>query len=212
MKQHESSPANDVNDSEIVNWIGAIHAVDDETARQIWEEYFPRLVRLARNRIGALPRRVFDEEDIAVSALKSFFRGAEEGRFELKDQRSLWKLLVTITLRKVTAERRRFFSDKRGGGKIGGDSVLMRIGEGDRTGTFDDVLDDRLMPELAEDVQKACEDLLGRLKNDKLRQTALMKMEGYTNAEIASDMKCSVARVKQRLAEIRVSWQDVGIT
>lgn len=212
MSQDPKPAANESNDAEIVRWIGTIHAVDDEMAAKIWDRYFPGLVRLARDRIGTMPRRVFDEEDIAVSALRSFFRGAEEGRFDLRDQQDLWKLLVTITIRKVTAERRRFFSDKRGQGRVSGDSVFYQVNADGRLETFNDVLDEHLMPELADDVRRACEGLLEMLKNDKLRQTALLKMEGYTNTEIAADMNCSVARVKQRLAEIRSTWQNVGLS
>lgn len=208
---HTSTSLDGSQDQEIIKWFGTVHAVDDQIATRIWDHYFPKLVSLARKRIGSIPRRVFDEEDIAVSALKSFFRGAEEGRFELRDQKDLWKLLVTITFRKVTAERRRFYSDKRGGGHVSGDSVFYSLSQEGRPQTFNDVLDERLMPELADDVQRACEDLLVMLKSDKLRTTALLKMEGYTNAEIAEEMTCSVARVKQRLAEIRATWQDVGL-
>src|SRR5262245_12699286 len=43
-----------------------------------------------------------DEEDVALSAFDSFCRNAEEGRFpDLRDRDNLWKLLVTITVRKA---------------------------------------------------------------------------------------------------------------
>lgn len=193
---------------DVVTWLGKLHQVDNRTAEQIWNEYFPKLARLARARLGTLPRRVFDEEDIACSALKSFFRGAGEGRFQLRDRDDLWKLLVTITVRKVTAERRRFFADKRGGGGVRGDSVFFKPGKGDQQMGFEQVLDENCMPEFVEDVVKACEDLLGKLSKEELRRTALMKMEGHTNLEVSNELHCSVARTKQRLAEIRRIWQD----
>lgn len=198
----------DESTDDVVTWLGRLHHVDDKAAEKIWNEYFPKLARLARARLGTLPRRAFDEEDIAISALKSFFRGAGEGRFQLRDRDDLWKLLVTITVRKVTAERRRFFADKRGGGNVRGDSVFYNPNKGDQQMGFEQVLDENRMPEFVDDVVRACEDLLGMLNKEALRNTALMKMEGHTNQEISTELGCSVARTKQRLSEIRRIWQD----
>ena len=78
-------------------------AVRDEAAvEQLWRRYFPRLVGLARKRLRRAPRRLEDEEDVALSAFASFCRAAEAGRFpQLLDREGLWRLLVVITVRKV---------------------------------------------------------------------------------------------------------------
>ena len=195
----------------ITQWIQRLHAVDEEAAHQIWMAYFPRLVRLARDRLGSHPRRAVDEEDIALSAMKSFFRGTEAGRFELHDRNDLWNLLTTITVRKVTAERRRFMAEKRGAGAVRDEASLAGNGDAEfAIGLAELALDENNLPELAEDVARMCEDLLGQLNDDKLRKTALLKMEGFTNREIADQMDCSVSRIKQRLARIRQKWQPDG--
>ena len=49
-------------------------------AQKIWERYFQRLVGLARKKLEGVPRRSFDEEDVALSAFDSFFRGVATGR------------------------------------------------------------------------------------------------------------------------------------
>lgn len=191
----------------ITQWIQRLHDVDEEAAHEIWMAYFPKLVRLAREKLGSHPRRAADEEDIALSAMKSFFRGAEAGRFELHDRHDLWNLLVTITVRKVTAERRRFMAEKRGGGAVRDEAAIAGNRDADSAIKLAEIaLDKNHMPELAEDVARMCEDLLGQLKDEKLRKTALLKMEGYTNREIADQMACSVSRIKQRLASIREKW------
>ena len=38
-------------------------------AQRLWERYFDDLVRLARPKLGAIPRREADEEDIALERL-----------------------------------------------------------------------------------------------------------------------------------------------
>ena len=70
--------------------------------QRLWERYFRRLVGLARRKLQDTPRRVADEEDVALSAFASFCRGAEAGCFpQLADRDNLWHLLVTLTERKV---------------------------------------------------------------------------------------------------------------
>src|SRR5262249_54931477 len=76
-------------------------ASSDATAR-LWSRYFGALVRLARTRLPDSARRASDEEDIALSAFDSFCRSGAAGRFPaLEDRDDLWRVLATITLRKV---------------------------------------------------------------------------------------------------------------
>src|SRR6516225_3701992 len=90
---------------------------DHEAARLLWQRYFPRLVALARKKLQAAPRRVADEEDVALSAFDSFCRRAEQGHFpDLKDRDGLWALLVVLTARKAADQLRHQQRDKRGGG------------------------------------------------------------------------------------------------
>jgi hypothetical protein len=39
-------------------------------------------------------------------------------------------------------------------------------------------------------------------------ELALLKLEGYTNEEVAGRLACSVRTVKRRLALIRRTWED----
>src|SRR5262249_38978130 len=75
---------------------------DAAAVQALWERYFRRLVGLARKKLQSAPRRLEDEEDVALSAFASFCRAAEAGRFpQLLDREGLWRLLVVITVRKV---------------------------------------------------------------------------------------------------------------
>src|SRR5262249_9537959 len=82
----------------VTHWIRELKAGNHLAAQRLWEKYFQRLVALARTKLGNRPRRVADEEDVAVNAFDSFFRGAQMGRFpQLLDRDDLWQLLVMIT-------------------------------------------------------------------------------------------------------------------
>lgn len=62
-------------------WIRDLKSGDDAVADQLWNRYFSRLVGLARKHLGKQPRRVADEEDVALSVFKSLCRGTENGNF-----------------------------------------------------------------------------------------------------------------------------------
>ena len=177
---------------------------DHEAVRLLWQRYYPRLVALARTKLHGAARRVADEEDAALSAFDSFCRRAEQGQFpDLKDRDGLWALLVVLTARKAADLVKHHKRNKRGGGKVHGDSAL-RPADGDAgPGGFDDVEDGGPTPEEAALLAEEVEALLGRLPDPALRQVAVWKLEGYTNAEIADKQGCSEPTVRRRLGIIR---------
>ncbi len=177
---------------------------DHEAVRLLWERYYPRLVALAYKKLRDAPRGMADEEDTALSAFDSFCRRAEQGQFpDLKDRDGLWALLVVLTARKAADHIKYHRRDKRGGGKVRGDSALLAgNGETDTSG-FDGLPGDGSTAEEAALLAEEVETLLERLNNPLLRQIAVWKLEGYTNAEIAFRQSCSTPTVERRLAIIR---------
>ena len=89
-------------DESVSQWIDGLKAGDEAAAAKLWQRYFRRLVGLARKKLGDSPRRVADEEDVAISAFQSFCQRAKEDRFpDLLDRDDLWHLIVRITERKA---------------------------------------------------------------------------------------------------------------
>src|SRR5213082_599403 len=100
----------------VTQWLGQAQAGDAAAAQQLWQRYFGRLVGLARVKLRGAPRGMADEEDVALSAFDSFYRGVEQGRFlQLNDRDNLWSLLVVITARKAGKLKRDASRQKRGG-------------------------------------------------------------------------------------------------
>lgn len=180
---------------------------DSVFTQQIWEDFFPRLAQLARKKLGNLPRRAMDEEDVALSAINSFFTRMKAGQFKLEERDDLWRLLATITTRKVNGLQRHDLAQKRGRGTVRGESVFEVNGD-KSSGGIGQVFEIKNTPEFPEQVLIECEELLNQLKNDRLRQTALMRMQGYNNKEISEHLGCSVARTKQRIASIKQKWES----
>jgi len=202
-----------VDPDDVTQWIVRLTDGDEIAAQAIWEQYFDKLVRLARAKLESVPRRVADEEDVALSAMHSFYRGAMQDRFpRLNDRQDLWRLLVTITARKAVAQRRRLQAQKRGGGDVRGESVFVRSeellgGNDDKEGGIGKVLGEEPTPEFACQVAETCTELLDRLDDEELKTIALFKMEGYSNQEIAEELDCVMRTVERKLARIREKWE-----
>ena len=58
-------------------WLGQLQAGESAAAQQLWQRYLDRLLRLASRKLGDLPRRVADEEDVVLSAFHDFLRGSK---------------------------------------------------------------------------------------------------------------------------------------
>ena len=197
-------------DASVTHWVRELRAGNRAAAQRLWEGYFGRLVVLARQRLQGLPRRAADEEDVALSAFDSFCRGAEQGRFpQLSDRDDLWRLLVTLTVRKAHHLVRDQRAQKRGGGAVLGESALLGGADaGGPAAGLEEVIGREPTPEFAAEVAEECQRLLDRLPDEQLRTIAVWKMEGYTNEEIAQKLDCALATVERRLKVIRKLWDE----
>ena len=162
---------------------------------------------LHEEKLGGMPRRAADEEDVALSAMHSFCRGMADHRFdEVGDREDLWKLLVTITARKVCAKRRHFAA-KRGGGAVRGESAFFTTAADEENDQgIGGVLGREPTPELANMVAKDCRLLLDRLGDETLRRVAVWTLEGYSTQEIAEKLGCVRRSIKRKVERIREKW------
>jgi DNA-directed RNA polymerase specialized sigma24 family protein len=194
---------------DVTFWIGQLKLGDRRAAQAIWDRYFERLAHFARQKLDKLPRRVADEEDAALSALHSFCRGAEAGRFpQLSDRHDLWLLLMTITARKVRAQTRRRKAEKRGGGKVRGESGFEFPGDDAENMGIERVLGREPTPEMVNMMTEECEQLLGLLEDESMRQVALLKLDGFTEDKIAQKLDCVPRTVLRTLKHIRAIWSS----
>ena len=184
----------------VTQWISALKHGDQSAAQALWRTYFRRLVGLARARLGNTSRLIADEEDVALSALDSFFRGARAGRFaRLDDRDDLWQILVLITVRKAIDLRNYEARPSRGSGRV--QSLTDLSPEG-----LEAIGGDEPSPELAAQLAEEYHRLMEQLGDPTLREVATCKLEGYTNEEIAARLGCVTSTVERKLARIRSLW------
>jgi DNA-directed RNA polymerase specialized sigma24 family protein len=191
-------------DGSITHLVTRLKEGDRAAADGLWRAYFERLVALARSRLRGATR-LADEEDVALSAFDSFYRGVERGRFPALDDRDdLWQVLFVLTVRKAINQVKHEGRQSRGGGRLIAFTELEGL-------PLDEVIGPEPTPELAAQMVDECRLLLGRLGDATLRSVALQKMEGATNREIALSLGCIEQTVERKLRRIRGLWaQEVG--
>ncbi|NOZ39770.1 MAG: RNA polymerase subunit sigma-70 [Planctomycetes bacterium] len=178
----------------------------NQAEHDLWDRYFRRLVALARMKLGDAPRIAEDEEDVAVSALRSFYSGVAAGRFpNLEDRHNLWALLAKITACKAINQRNRQLAQKRGGGRVLSEAQIAQPSSMNER-QLAEFVEDGLTPDFVAAINEQCEALMNRLSDDKLRLIAHRKLEGYTNEEIAQELGVVERTVERKLALIRSTW------
>lgn len=184
----------------VTHWLDQLKLGHQAAADELWKRYFVQLVTLARSRFRGLGRES-DEEDIALSALKSAFLGLQNQRFpELADRTGLWPLLVTITARKAINEANRQRAQKRDRGlevRFADDQALVGSAP---------------TPEFALQVAEQIDVLVGTLGDETLRAIVALKLVGHTNEEIAAKLDVSTRTIVRKLHRIRQEWEAASST
>jgi RNA polymerase sigma factor (sigma-70 family) len=187
----------------ITLWLEGLKEGDELGVERIVSRYFEPIVNLVRRRLPSSVRRITDEEDVALSALNSFIVRAQAGQFgKLENRNDLWKVLVTISLRKAGKYVKRESAQKRGGRDVRGESVFKETeGRG-----MEQVADDRPLPDEDVDSRECAESILAFLENlddKKLRHIAVYKSEGLSDASIAEKLNCSTKTVQRKMHLLR---------
>ena len=191
----------------VSQWIADLKQRDSDAAQRLWERYVMRLVRLARRRLKDSPKRVADEEDVAASVFHSLCRGAAAGRFQNVENRDdLWWLLLAITKQKVASHVRRETAQKRGAKLIRTESACAGNSQQGVVFKLDRLVGEEPTPEFVLMLEEQHERLLAMLRDDRLRQIALYRIEGFTVPEIAETLAVSTRSIERKLQLIRSIW------
>ena len=175
-----------------------------DAATDLWRRYFERMAVVAKKWLLDSPRRIADEEDVAVDVFYSLCDGVKNGRFDqLDDRDDLWKLLVVMTRHKALNQLRHQTAKKRGGRLVRGESVfkvdLQNIG-------LDVLIGDDPTPDSMAEMQEEQNRLLDLLVDDSHRRVAQHRLQGFSIEETANKIGISSRSVKRKLALVRETW------
>ncbi len=189
----------------VTSWIVDFKAGGGDAAQKLWNRYWDGLTRLARRGLRRTSRGWADEEDVALSAFCCLWLGAVSNRFRrLEDRHDLWRLLAVITLQKAVDQERRERRLKRGGHVPV--EQLVDQGGTDQGSGLTAIAGREMTPELGVMMAEERQCLLDRLGDERLREIARSKMDGFTAAEIAGRMGCGLRTVERKLGVIRSVW------
>ncbi|MBL8891511.1 MAG: hypothetical protein JNL67_16140 [Planctomycetaceae bacterium] len=193
--------------SELSAWYQSLREGGSQATHELWHMYFERMVRVARRKLVGAHRLEGDEEDVALSAFKSFCLGFQIGKFQQQgDPENLWPLLVTLTLNKAIDHVRRSNRLKRGGG-------LESDGDDQGISTWTELVSREPAPELqvaAEDSFQQLLDMLDATGDSSLREILLRSISGESSTEISSHLDCTLRTIQRKLQTIRLIWEQAN--
>lgn len=163
----------------------------------LWQHFFPRLVRLARTRLAGRVGSEADAEDAAQAALISFWSQLNSGAF-LQDlcRESLWNLLATFTVRKVSRQIRRDATVRRGAGHVRCEADLAS----------GQAIEERLSVLPTQELDVLAAELIESLPPD-LQQIAMLRLMGTSTEEIAEQLDCTCRKIQRKLELVRLRWK-----
>jgi DNA-directed RNA polymerase specialized sigma24 family protein len=198
-----------VAEGSITHFLARAKDGDEQAAAALWEAYFQRLTRIARRKLQGAPTRAADEEDVVVEAFTRLFRGMEANRFrQLESRDDLWPVLVMLTVRKAVDQRLHEQAQKRGGGNVRGESAFVGTSDDELATGISEFLADERTPAFTVEMEEGCQQLFGVL-DDSLRQIALWRLEGYSNAEVAERTGKDISWVERQFRKIRDRWSVI---
>ena len=179
-----------------------LHNRNELAIEAIWRRYVRRIHGAARPVIAGLGPGLGDEEDVAQSAFYAFCEVAARDRLPpIGSRDELWRLLFTITRRKAINRLRREFRLRRGG-------RARVVHDADAVNRACDGAD---LPVDLVELQQSLDDLFEKLEatgDARLAKVARLRLEGFSNQEIADRLGCTVRTIQRKLHILERLWTE----
>jgi RNA polymerase sigma-70 factor, ECF subfamily len=177
---------------------------EEQEARQLFDRYVESLLALARRRISQRLASRVDPEDVVQSVFRTFFAQLKAGRYRFEQQDDLCKLLMRITVHKTLRHIAFHEADKR--------SPRLEVGQEDEAQKrILELLDHEPTPETTVTFLDQLEHFLSRLRPEE-RQVVEMRLQGYTNEEIATRLGTYDRKIRRVVERIRSLAEKEGIS
>jgi DNA-directed RNA polymerase specialized sigma24 family protein len=175
---------------------------DSVAQQEIWQRSWPGLVRIVAKRLNRKYCAAADEEDVALSAMNSFFSGVRGNEFpRLEGSDDFWSLILTIAYRKASKHHRHEKAQKRGGGNVVNAAGLATDASASLALPLDEI-----SPPSEEEITVMVEEMMEDLQDPIMRQVVVLRLQGCADAEIAAKLGCSEAKVRRKRELIKQIW------
>jgi len=170
-------------------FIDRVSRGNPSAAAELDYRYRQRLCRLVQRALDRGIRQREDPEDVVQTVLRTYFRRAAQGEFQIADSSDLWALLAKITRRKVLNRAEYHHAAKR---RMGAETALPCDLGGGRD---PEPADAAIAAELVERTLHGLEPRAGEVFQ--------LRLAGCTEKEIAAELTCTRAEVRLHLKRIR---------
>lgn len=188
-------------DDEWDELIAGLRSGDNVACATFWKEYGPLLESVANRQLSQRVQRRVGSEDVVQSACRTFFRRVSDGQFDLPDADALWRLICSITLTKARRAARDHGRLKRG---INREQDLNSVSSDESNASFQ--LDGGVATPFDEaEIADQMNALLSGMSEDECRVLDL-KMQQFTNDEIAERVGCSERSVRRIIKRLQERW------
>jgi RNA polymerase sigma factor (sigma-70 family) len=165
-------------------------------ASELDERYRAKLCQLVEREMNRRFRRREDPEDVVQSAFRTFYRRNAKGEFHIDSSVDLWRLLETITRHKMLKHVEKLGAGKRNPKREEypeGDDLRGRVPSPEEAAIAADLMEKALTG-------------LDETYVDVLH----MRLQKYTEEEIAAELDCTRAFVRTKLNRIRDRLQKLS--
>lgn len=183
----------------VTRWICNLQQGEHDAFDQLWDTYYPSLAQLARKQLQSFPQALYDEEDAVTSAFFSIFsKVCHSKHHNLTNRTQFWRLAATITSRKIYRQFRQARALKRGPGLT------------TACATTPELLCSAPSPDLAAEYLDQLEFMIDLLPQEELKRLVWLKISGFTNQEIAVQLKRGLSSIERKLRTIRKLWENAS--
>lgn len=193
----------------VTGWIALIREGHPESLDSFSKRYFSKIRDLAKSKLSKP-----DSEEVANDVLAALTRSIAGGKYpDLHDRNSLWFLILKITQRRVIALTRREKAQKR----IPSESIQANHSENlvsvESLADYEVELDQVIASHTTEaawiEISDCWEELLRCLPDDDCRKIAQLKLQSYSNREIAMMMAFTPSKVDRKVRLIQDEWMRI---
>lgn len=177
---------------------------DPQVCTHFWNRYGNLLETVAQKQLSRKLQRRVGPDDIVQSACRTFFRRISDGQFDLPDADALWRLMCAITLTKARRAARDQQRQKR---SIAQEQYIDAATESQGERQFQ-LASPSHSPLQAAEVADEMEALLTSLGEDEC-QVLDLKLQQFTNEEIAEQLQCSERTVRRLMKRIQERWNSM---
>lgn len=189
----------------VSGWIAKMRQGDPAAIGQLVARYFQKIAQFAEGKLRRGIRVIDDGEDIAISVLHTITRNSAKGKFpDLQDRDDLWFLMIVIAQHAVIDKKRTELRRERNAAPVHTMTDLLELYNVD----LEEFLgNDNSSAKLLEIID-CWDELLKKLPDDRNREVAKLKMQGYSNREIADVLGMVPRTVDRKIRLIAQRWHN----